>query len=520
MTQPEQEEIATHLGLIASDTYIRSIDPEEPPDYFWDHPGQLAVWNAHERFIAAFAGWQSGKTTVGPHWLLREMSRCGPGDYAVIAPTKPMLMNKAVPELLKVFRKLIKTSGDEWFITEAGAREIWGFVPDEPARILLRHGKDPNAIEAFTAKGIWVDEPGQIPDLVWEAIQARASIHLARILLTSRPYEHNWYVKDFWNKVMEEVSPGRWERKADAPPYKAVINFTSIDNPSFPKEEYERKEREMPPWKFTMKYKGIPTRPAGAVYENFDEKIHTCPRFRIPNEWPRYLGVDFGPKHTSGTFLAHDVENDLYYLYRTYLKGDIPVLKTDPADEDGHIDNFRKMEPTDIHGTVIDPFAAGGAASENEWRSDFAMHGFDIHKPRVSSLEVGIQAVYELFAKGRIRIFNDLVYIIEEIKNYAYEIDDLGEALTDREPKDKAKYHRLDGLRYIAVSLKHGVDEGPQVYTRKGGKPENETQRRDRDDRDWDDPSPFGDDRPDRSTRGQRERSISRTSSRTRGLRS
>src|ERR1019366_1095603 len=36
-----------------------------------------------------------------------------------------------------------------------------------------------------------------------------------------------------------------------------VINFRSIDNPAFPKEEYYRAKKSMPPWRFSMLYDGL-----------------------------------------------------------------------------------------------------------------------------------------------------------------------------------------------------------------------------------------------------------------------
>src|SRR5512140_626244 len=51
------------------------------------HPGQLQAWNSTARFIAVLAGAQGGKTSFGPHWLLREIVRCGPGDYLIVTPS-------------------------------------------------------------------------------------------------------------------------------------------------------------------------------------------------------------------------------------------------------------------------------------------------------------------------------------------------------------------------------------------------------------------------------------------------
>src|SRR5262245_31316184 len=68
--------------------------------------GQERTLAAAERFVAAIAGTQSGKTEIGPPWLWREMRRRGPGDYFVVTPTFPMLELKALPKFLHLFETL------------------------------------------------------------------------------------------------------------------------------------------------------------------------------------------------------------------------------------------------------------------------------------------------------------------------------------------------------------------------------------------------------------------------------
>jgi hypothetical protein len=452
------------------------VDAERAPEFrshdgvwipFGGHAGQLESWECTKRIVAIFAGWQSGKSTVGPYWLLREMQRRGPGDYAVIAPHAPMLNNSARPKMLALFRGWIHSSGNEWIITDKGAMAIWGYIPEEPARILFRHAMAPEAIEAFTAKAIWVDEPGQIGDEVWEAIQARAAYHQARILLTSRPYEHNWYVKEIWANRETDDQVG-------------VINFRSVDNPGFPRQEYDRQQGKLPRWKFLMKYDGIPTKPAGAIYDCFDREKNTCKRFPIPDNWPRFKGTDFGPVNTAGVFVAMDPETKQLYGYRTYLRGNIPVKKESQYDQDGHIDNWLKGEPKDRTGQVKKPVDWGGAWSENDWRDEYAQHGYLISRPQIRDVEVGIQLVYTLFLTGRLKIFDDLTNWIQEIEDYSRELDEGGEPIPNT-IKDKNKFHRADATRYLAVGVSDGTDFEP-VEIKRGIQDERSKQQRDDDD--------------------------------------
>lgn len=61
------------------------------------HLGQKRAWQSTRRFVAVTAGTQSGKTCFAPHWLYREIRRCGPGDYLFVTPTFTLLELKALP---------------------------------------------------------------------------------------------------------------------------------------------------------------------------------------------------------------------------------------------------------------------------------------------------------------------------------------------------------------------------------------------------------------------------------------
>ena len=66
--------------------------------------GQWRAMESLKRFILVLAGWQSGKSEVGPPWLLNEMCIKGPGDYLVASPTYPLMEMKVLP----IFRRLFE----------------------------------------------------------------------------------------------------------------------------------------------------------------------------------------------------------------------------------------------------------------------------------------------------------------------------------------------------------------------------------------------------------------------------
>jgi hypothetical protein len=401
---------------------------------FTPHAGQYRAWQSEKRFVAVIAGTQSGKTSFGPHWLLREIGRRGPGDYLVVTPTFQLLEKKALPEFKKVFERWFKlgryvsSPSRKFEFSEAASRRLFRerYDPDIPTVVWFGYAEDPESLESATAKAAWLDEAGQkrFKLASWEAIQRRLAIHEGRVLVTTTPYDLGWLKLKLWNP---------WNAAARNHPEIDVIRFDSTENPLFPQAEYERAQRELPRWKFD---RAIFTRPAGMIYDSFqDEEAprgHRVRRFPIPGEWKRYLGLDFGNVNMAGTFYAEEPGTQRLFLYRTYHTGGRSVEQ--------HVAALLLNEP----GI---PYAVGGAAMEDEWRRKFRDAGLPVSRPRVGDVEVGINAVYAMHGRDQILVFDDLEEYLEEKTTYSRELDPNGE--TTEKIEDKSSFHLLDAERYI-----------------------------------------------------------------------
>ena len=426
---PTLEQVQAELarrGIVNTDDF------EALPEFIGDHAGQFKAWKSSARILAIIAGWQSGKTVIGPPLLRREIQRRGPGDYAALAPTFPLLANKLLPELrrwLDPYFELKKA--DNVFVIRPGADlKIWGKAAQEPTRILLRHTDNSDAVEAFTAKALLADEPGQMADEIWEAMQARCAVNQGRLILTSRPYRSNFLVREIWDKRFTD-------------PDVQVVNFRSIDNPAFPASEYERQKRLLPPWKFRMKYDGIPTKPAGVIYDIVNSERHGVPRFTIPVNWKRYAWIDFGNNNTAALKVAEELREGLkprYFIYSAYHPGD----RRSASGEDGHVARLKK-------GEAMTPFGVGGSHQEDGWRDSWATAGMPVKEPPINRIDEQIAQAYELFADDRLFIFSDLSEVWDEISDYAWPVDENGEVVRDDKPENDATFHLMAALRYGAA---------------------------------------------------------------------
>jgi hypothetical protein len=430
-------------------------DPTKGELQFNLHAGQARAYDSRKRFVLVCAGAQSGKTAFGPVWLYSEILKRGPGDYLVVTPTDPLLVKKALPEFLRLFKVNLKL-GDyqtqQKIFTFSQAKNIamfGGAGLETPTQIFFGHASDPDSLESATAKAAWLDEAGMKNFRLgsWEAIMRRLSIHQGRVLITTTPYSSTgWLKQTLWDP---------WNESKGTHALIDVVRFDSTENPAFPREEFERAQETLPRWRFDLFYRGVFSRPAGLIYGSFDEHKHKIPRINIPPEWPRFLGLDFGGVNTAGIFLAEErvgaKPTGRLIAYREYMAGERSAAQ--------HCYHLMKGEPRI-------PLCAGGSTSEGQWRMEFhaggtakdergnhvRVHGLPIHGPDQSDVEVGINRVYKAFALGQLLVFEDLHGFLDELQNYSRELNEMGEATEKIDAIET--FHFVDALRYIIGYLK------------------------------------------------------------------
>jgi hypothetical protein len=312
---------------------------------------------------------------------------------------------------------------------------MWG-------RIMLCSASAPSNLESATAA--WLDECGQDEYSleIWEAILRRLSLARGRALGTTTLYNLGWVKSEIYD---------RWV-KGD--PNIAVIQFSSTSNPGFSQEEYRERKAAMPAHRFAMMYDGRFAKPAGLIYDSFDDALHTglvLPDFAIPREWPRYVGIDFGANNTALIWVAEDQAKGRFIAYRESLSGG--------ESTGGHAAAALQAGAAE---NVCGWF--GGAPGETQQRMDWGAAGVPVMQPYVADVQGGIDRVYALFKGKRLFVFESLRGLRDELGGYRWKLDESGQPI-DGEIVDKRKYHRLDALRYVAPAL--GLDEfsyGPSIY--------------------------------------------------------
>src|SRR5581483_11032084 len=385
---------------------------------------QARAWRSPARFVFIISGTQGGQTSFGPLWLHRENTMEGPGDYLAVGPTYPLMKLKMLPEFLSLFEDTLHLgtwhAGDHYF----------GFH-DGRTRVIFGSATHPNSLESATAKGAWLDECGQdeFRQGSWEAVLRRLSLAQGRALGTTTPYNLGWLKQQVFD---------RFKRREVG--YE-VIQFASTANPVFPQDEYERARRELPDWKFNMFYRGQFERPAGLIYNDFqdvyrEEGGHLVHPFDIPADWQAFGGLDFGAVNTARLIARKQPLTDVLYITHEWHGGGLSTPE--------HVGEMKRLTAGMNFRTWH-----GGAKSEVQQRMDYRAAGLTVLEPPISDVESGISHVITALRTYTLYVFDTCTGLRDEFGTYARELDEAGEPTA--KIKDKATFHRLDALRYLIL---------------------------------------------------------------------
>jgi len=267
------------------------------------HKNQLQAYLSKKRVVALIAGIQGGKTFAGALWLRRQVGIFNnEGDnFLITTPNYKIFSQSTLPAFLAQMKG---------FGHYDKKNEI--FKLSRNRSIYLRSMVDPDSIEGVTnVRAIWGDEAGKMSKKAWVNMQGRAAFKEAQIFLTTTPYSLNWLFKEVYR-------PWVANERDDV----ELVQFKSIDNPHFPKEEFDRQKELMDSRTFAMKYEGTFQRMAGLVYPDFNEEDNYCemPDLHQRDDWHIVAGVDWGYTNQFAIvvraihkFKKIDVQIDEYY---------------------------------------------------------------------------------------------------------------------------------------------------------------------------------------------------------------
>jgi len=246
----------------------------------------------------------------------------------------------------------------------------------------------------------------------------------------------NWLYRDFYKPCIEGV---------DGFEDFEVVTWASVDNPFFPKEEYERVKKTLDPKTFDRRYRGAFVKMEGLVYDLPSEAIIE------PKELETVYtiaGVDFGYSVESAIIVIAEDKNGVFYVVDEYYRAEkttnelIEVAK-----------NLK--EKWNINKFYCD-------SAEPDRINEFIKQGLYTDKSN-KDIKNGISKVNQLLREGRLKIFKTCRNTLDEIETYHYPSEDDTESDRRLDLPVKKHDHAMDAMRYGLHTYQPGGITEPYV---------------------------------------------------------
>lgn len=162
-----------------------------------------------------------------------------------------------------------------------------------------------------------------------------------------------------------------------------VFCFVMADNPYILEEERKAFAAVLSEEEIETRVLGIPAVYGRVVYPMFDIGKNTCEPFEVPDNWTRYVVVDYGLRHCGTIFMAVDPDEKHVYIYDGYdlQKSDADTWARNVKEREGKY----KFEAFIGDGHMGKEGRIGSGESVAQWYWDFLKE----HKvtPRVQGSE-------------------------------------------------------------------------------------------------------------------------------------
>lgn len=380
---------------------------QEEPNYYQ----QLILDDDMTTYIWLIGGSGLGKSSLMPIKLFRWIRKKHGGRYLVVEPINKMIDQIARPYIEEYFNHTPLKG--EW-IEKTRSYEGPGY------KIFFGSADKPDMLEGGQFDGIVCDEVAQYRRRVWTVLRGRVLLRDGQFFGLSTPYP---------GKTQAWIQDEPYEEWKMGNPSYRFIQCISIANPAFPKEEYYRLEKELPPAEFAMRYKGEFTAAIGLVYDlkpaNREE----------PHEPPEnaevWCGMDFGFGHP--TTLVYLYEKDgVLHMFHEYSAHAIDY-------ETHAANNAPNILKYNVRRIYYDPSNPQGAM---EMRKEFKKLGVEVSfQAAINDVNQGISELNKLINTLRFMITENCGETKEQFRNYIMKGD----------KPDKIDDDLMDAIRYAVM---------------------------------------------------------------------
>ena len=350
-------------------------------------PGLYPEWWLGVKFDKPIKAWAAGNTSNNTRDIVQSELLGEPGD--------PEEFGKgAIP------KHLIVSTERQPGVPNAIAQVVVKHISGRNSKLQLKsYEQGKQAWMGTAVQCCWLDEePPQ--DIYSQAL--RASLKTGGLVFMTFTPESG--LTDVCAQFMNNIKP-----------HQALYRATWDDAPHLSKEVQDEILAALPPHEREMRSKGIPVLGSGLVFPIQEDQI-AVPSFSIPPHWGRICAIDFGYDHpTAVTWLAHDRDSDVIYVYDCYrVAGNTPVIHAQAIKDRGSW--IPCAWPHDGH--VHDKGSGTPLASQYR-RLGVEMLGEHFQNPTGGiSVEPGIMEMLQRMESGRFKVFGHLNDWFEEMRIY------------------------------------------------------------------------------------------------------
>lgn len=348
--------------------------------------GEYPDWWIGKRFNAPTTGWAASVTSQGTRDTIQRILLGPPGEWGTGMIPKDRLIDvkrqpHGVPDAVEIITVRHNSGGI--------------------SRLTLKsYDQGRERFQGETLEFVWLDEEPSDIGLYTEAL-TRTNATKGILYMTFTPLlGMSAVVKRF----LVEKSPGT-----------LVVSMTIHDA-----EHYTEKERAAiiaayPEHERKARAEGVPMLGSGAVFPVAEEMI-TCEPFRIPEWWPRIVGLDFGWNHNfAAVWLAIDPDTDTIYVYDCYT-----VREQTPIQHAMTITARAKWIPAAWPADGLQHDKGSGVALQKQYKDA----GVNMLPQKATfpdgsnSVEAGLLEMLSRMQTGRLKIFRHLENWLAEYRIY------------------------------------------------------------------------------------------------------
>lgn len=411
------------------------------------------------QFIAYYGGYGSGKSLI--LCIINII-------WGVLYGGEFVIAREFMPELRRTTYQVFKEILPKELLIEER-------VADAQFRIKSQNGEakfhfvgldEPSKLDSLNLSGVSIDEASQTSEEAMLKLQGRLRNKkgLRKMLLVGNPKGHDFVYKyfikqDHFIPFMCPVRKRMISAEEQKSWYKIVI-APSTENKHLPANYVAQMLSSYSKERIERDIMGSFDAFQGQVYTEFRRDTHVVKPFKIPDEWPRFIGLDQGfTNPTAAVFCAIDYDGAVW-VYKEFYHREwiIPEIVNGRDGEPG----LKQLVGSDkIEGLWIDPSTKANRGKD----SDFQTYLDHIPKdwsliPANNEVSTGIDRVKSYLKisernnKPRLYIFDTCTNLIDELVKYRWKELAPGQAATANQKEEPTKKddHAADALRYAIMS--------------------------------------------------------------------